>query len=283
MTAPNYTVAICNYNMSDTLEESLRSILEQLDDRFEVLVVDDGSKDGSQEILDNLEKEYNILTWIEGENENIGEARAQANREAKGDYILTQLDVDDRYEPVIEDFVKIFEIINEEIERDFYLSANGLNMAAKSLLIDINYRGLGYGEDKDLWRRLLAEDALIPLKINQPYTTIGYEYSKVDRFRISYEITKVNFKSGVSFSSFISYKLRNLNYVDDYFKVAISPLAFLKANLESRYNQPEGYEKMGRLYRELEEREATLSEIEKKYDIEIEDELSDKGREILYL
>ena len=55
---PTYSVCICNYNMADTLEVSLRSVLDQLDERYEVIVIDDGSKDSSVEILENLSNAY---------------------------------------------------------------------------------------------------------------------------------------------------------------------------------------------------------------------------------
>jgi glycosyltransferase involved in cell wall biosynthesis len=282
MTDPEYTIAVCNYNMADTLEESLRSILDQLNKKFEVLVIDDGSTDGSQEILDKLEKEYEIFRWVEGNNNNLAEARNHSFEEAEGEYILESLDVDDKYEPVIQDFVKIFEKLNDEIEGDFYLSSNGLNMAPKSLLLEVPYRSLGYGEDKDLWRRLLARDVFIPLKIEQPYTTIGYKYSKLERFKISYESTKVDFRSGVSFKSFISWKFRNLEYVDDYFKLLISPIAYIKATIEGVYSLPDGYQKMGRLFRELEKKEKTLRLLEADHDIDVKRDISEQGEKLLY-
>ncbi|MFB6158102.1 MAG: glycosyltransferase family 2 protein [Candidatus Nanohalobium sp.] len=283
MPEKRYTVAACNYNMAETLEESLKSILNQLDESFEVLVIDDGSTDGSQEILDRLENEYEIFRWIEGDNENIGEARAQANQEAKGEYILPQLDMDDKYHPVIEDFIQIFEKLNNIIDKEFYLAGGGLNIGPKTLLTDINYRSLGYGEDKDFWRRLLSNNSMIILDIHNAYDSIGYNYSRLDRLRISYEVTKNNFKSGVTFSSFVNWKIKNLNHVDDYFKLIISPLAFLRAIQEGKYTQPEGYENMGRLFKDLNEEKFTVSELEEKYNFEIKEKLSEEGKEILYL
>lgn len=268
--------------MAETLEESLRSILDQVDERFEVLVVDDGSTDGSQEILDNLEDEYEIFRWVEGDNENIGEARAQANREAEGKYILTQLDCDDVYDPVILDFVKVFEELNDRIEDEFYLSGNNLNMAPRSLLLEVNYRSLGYGEDKDLWRRLLAKDTLVPLGMGSPNESIGYDYGSIDQLKIAYESTEVNFLSGVSFWSFLRWQIRNLEYVDDYFKILTSPVAFLNSILSGRMSQPEGYEEYGRLFEELDRKEKNLRELEEEYGFSLEENLSDEGKEIFY-
>ena len=59
-----YSVCICNYNMADTLEISLSSVLNQLDDRFEVLIIDDGSKDKSVDIIKMLKIKYNNLRLI---------------------------------------------------------------------------------------------------------------------------------------------------------------------------------------------------------------------------
>lgn len=280
-----YTIAICNFEMAKTLEESLKSILSQIPNNsdFEVLVIDDGSTDGSQKILDKLETNYSIFRWIEGENDNIGEARAQANEEAEGKYILTQLDMDNIYRPVIEDFIRIFEEVNSQRNGKFYLAGGGLNIGPKTLLLENNYRSLGYGEDKDLWRRLLSENAMIHLDVQNAYKSIGYDYSRLDRLKLSYESTKVNFKSGITFSSFLSWKAKNINVSDDFFKILISPYAYIKARYEGRYNQPEPYNKMGKLFKEMDNQRYTVPELEKKYDFEIKDELSEKGQEILYL
>ena len=59
-----YSVCIPNYNMSDTIERALKSVLNQLDNRYEVLVVDDGSSDNSVEIVSKLCKEFDILRLI---------------------------------------------------------------------------------------------------------------------------------------------------------------------------------------------------------------------------
>jgi glycosyltransferase involved in cell wall biosynthesis len=59
-----YSIAVCNKNMADTLERSLKSILNQIDDRFEMIVIDDGSVDNSVNILKNLSKEYKNLRYL---------------------------------------------------------------------------------------------------------------------------------------------------------------------------------------------------------------------------
>ena len=275
---PKYTVAVCNYNMADTLEESLRSILDQLDERFEVLVVDDGSTDGSQEILDKLEEEYEILRWIEGDNDNIGEARAQANRDARGDYIIVQLDADDKFEPVIQDLVRIYHKIEENREDEFFFGG----MAPKTLLTRINYRSMGRGEDRDLWRRLAAEGKFLALSRDPFWTPLGYEYGKIDMLKNGYETTKNIFRSGVTWRSFFKYKILNAEYRDDLYRAVISPVAYLHARTDGIYELPEGYENFAKGLEEIEKNEKSIKELENKYGFKVKEELSERGKEILY-
>ena len=57
--APRYSVCVCNYNMADTLERAMTSVLDQLDrNLYEVVVIDDGSSDSS---LDELEEAGKVL------------------------------------------------------------------------------------------------------------------------------------------------------------------------------------------------------------------------------
>jgi len=84
-----------SYNSSKFIEECVASVLLQSYTNWELLIVDDCSKDNSRDLLTNLaEKEDRIkLTFLD---ENIGAAKARniAIRNAKGKYI-SFLDSDD--------------------------------------------------------------------------------------------------------------------------------------------------------------------------------------------
>ena len=60
-----YSICIANLNMEKTIEVCLRSVLDQIDQRFEVIVVDDGSTDNSVNILKKLSNEYINLRIFE--------------------------------------------------------------------------------------------------------------------------------------------------------------------------------------------------------------------------
>jgi len=49
-----YSICITNYNNKETISECINSILNQIDSRFEIVVVDNMSNDGSERILSEM-------------------------------------------------------------------------------------------------------------------------------------------------------------------------------------------------------------------------------------
>ncbi len=170
MKAPLYSVCICNYNMKDYLEVSLTSIIEQLDDRYEVLVIDDGSNDGSLEVLANLEKKYQIMRFIplfRDSRRKLGETRNISVKAARGKYVLLHIDSDDIWEPYIDSFVRIFhEIQKRKYLDEFMLSGLQIQMANRNLILNQPYQNVYYTEDRILWNQLSVIDKLICIDHN---------------------------------------------------------------------------------------------------------------------
>ena len=155
---PLYSICISNYNMSSTIEESLSSILSQLNNNFEVIIVDDGSKDNSLEILYQMKKKYPFLSIIPLERDNrrkLGETRNVSVRAASGKYVLLHLDADDIWDPYIITFTKIYHDLETRLEiKDFMLSGDQIQMATKKLILDNPYPNIYYVEDRILWNNL---------------------------------------------------------------------------------------------------------------------------------
>lgn len=266
-----YTIAVCNLNMAKTLEESLRSILQQVDDRFEVLVVDGGSTDGSIGILNRLKREYDNLRSIElekNEQRRLGAERQISVREARGEYVLPQLDADDKYEEGILDFVKIYHQIEQQVDFDFYLKGKKINMAKRELLLDIPYRNVDRAQDIDLWRRLYANDAIIDVKNKPFHEEIGYHTNFYDRIKIRFKRKRTDLRAGVSFWSWVLWIWRHSWFGNFCYHLFLLFLAYLLALPTKQYTLPPKFRKMGHL-KEVREKQ-TLSEIEKRYNIEID-------------
>lgn len=92
---PLVSVIIPTYNRAHLVTEALRSVFGQTFKEYEVIVVDDGSTDGTGEIL----KSYaDRIRYIYQENEGIAGARNRGILLSRGKYIAF-LDSDDRWLP----------------------------------------------------------------------------------------------------------------------------------------------------------------------------------------
>lgn len=167
MTLVKYSICMCNYNMSDTLERSLESILSQLDNNFEVILVDDGSSDESIKIIKKIQKKYQILKLIQLKREKkryLGATRNISIKEAMGKYVLLNVDCDDIYGPFIKDFCEVFIQLEKKVGRDFYLKGNNINIGKRDFLLSFGpYRNISRLEDRDMWARLADKNAYFHL------------------------------------------------------------------------------------------------------------------------
>ena len=95
---PPLSIILPIYNVEEYLEECLDSILGQSFSDYELLVVDDGSPDGSRAIAERYAASDARLRIITRENGGLGAARNTGVREATGD-LLTFVDSDDKLPP----------------------------------------------------------------------------------------------------------------------------------------------------------------------------------------
>jgi glycosyltransferase involved in cell wall biosynthesis len=93
---PKASFVIPAHNADSYLRETLDSCLDQTEDDIEVIVVNDGSTDGTHELLKHyVKKDKRIIPIDLAENVGRSEARNIGNKTAQSDYILV-LDADDK-------------------------------------------------------------------------------------------------------------------------------------------------------------------------------------------
>jgi glycosyltransferase involved in cell wall biosynthesis len=108
-----FSVIIPTYNRLDNLKIALNSVLKQTYQEFEIIIVDDGSKDKTQEYIESLKN--NKIKYIWQENSGLPSvARNNGIKLATNEWI-SFLDSDDFWEKDKLEFVKN-EILNNQKE-----------------------------------------------------------------------------------------------------------------------------------------------------------------------
>jgi glycosyltransferase involved in cell wall biosynthesis len=104
---PLLSVVMPVYNERDTVEDMIARVLAVPGLRTELIVVDDGSKDGTTEILRGLAAKYPIKL-LHKPNGGKGSALRLGFKEVTGDLVVIQ-DADTEYSP--EEFPELIELI----------------------------------------------------------------------------------------------------------------------------------------------------------------------------
>jgi glycosyltransferase involved in cell wall biosynthesis len=107
----NLTVVIPVYNEAGNIKEIIRRVQSQ-QLANEIVVVDDGSTDGTRDILKELDGRDNLRVILHDRNQGKGAAVVTGMRAARGDILLIQ-DADLEYDP--RDYPHMLQPIQEEI------------------------------------------------------------------------------------------------------------------------------------------------------------------------
>ena len=93
-----FSIIIPVYNVEKYIAKCLQSILEQSYVDYEIIIVNDGSKDGSGAICDDFAERFENITVIHIPNGGVSNARNIALEKASGDFVWF-IDSDDYIEP----------------------------------------------------------------------------------------------------------------------------------------------------------------------------------------
>jgi len=107
LSEPTYSICITHYNNAATVRRSLDSVLSQLDERFEVVVVDNFSDDGSKEILEEYARTGKITTLVE-KRCSRGLGWQTAVETSRGKYSIVDLDMDDEFRPLLGSLLRFY-------------------------------------------------------------------------------------------------------------------------------------------------------------------------------
>ncbi|KAF1054160.1 MAG: Hyaluronan synthase [Stenotrophomonas maltophilia] len=95
---PLVSVVIPAYNYAHVLARAVKSVATQLDERSELLIIDDGSSDNTPILIEELHDELGNFRSLRKTNGGLASVRNLGISEARGDYLIF-LDADDEMAP----------------------------------------------------------------------------------------------------------------------------------------------------------------------------------------
>jgi glycosyltransferase involved in cell wall biosynthesis len=105
------SIIMPSYNQGPYLPEALDSVLNQTYPNWECIIIDDGSKDNTKDVVKSYCEKDSRIQYIYQENSGVSAARNNGIAHSKGEYILP-LDGDDKIAP------EFLELTLHEIVKD---------------------------------------------------------------------------------------------------------------------------------------------------------------------
>lgn len=220
----SFSVVIPLYNKCNEIERTLRSVLSQSLCPLEIIVVDDGSSDGSADVVHSINSP--LVQLIQQANSGVCVARNKGIAQSKGDYIAF-LDADDWWD---EHYLKsVADLINkypdcglyfmgyiahrggetypqrvnivEGVMTDYFVDAfyNHICLPSCAILARSVFskvgdfpEGMRLGEDQYMWTKVASEFKVC----FSPLPLMHYNIAASNRSNVSYkpEFTKYSFK-----------------------------------------------------------------------------------------
>ena len=166
------SIIIPVYNVKDYLEDCLNSIINQTYKNLEIILVDDGSMDGSSDICDKFAQLDTSIMVIHQTNAGAAAARKKGVMYASGFYICF-VDADDRIDS------KMIEFLVEHIEgNDLITSGCYCELFSGELWIRTDAFDSGNYDTKEKMEYFIAnmiafhnrfEDGILPFLVNKMY------------------------------------------------------------------------------------------------------------------
>ena len=146
------SVIVTVYNIREYLPKAVDSILSSTYQNLEVLLIDDGSTDGSERICDEYTKKDERVRVVHQKNGGAYSARNTGLLEAKGDY-LTFVDGDDWIEP------QMYEtLLAAMMEQDADLAVCRYRKIYENRRVDLSTPMAAVFEGQELLAKYLEED-----------------------------------------------------------------------------------------------------------------------------
>lgn len=173
------SVIIAVYNGEKYIEKSVKSLCNQTLDGIEIIIINDGSNDNTEDILLHLKKIYKNIIVINQPNLGVSEARNAGLKIAKGKYIGF-MDSDDLCEPNM--FEEMYnKAVNYNV--DVVISGIIVDFYEDGKLKVINSDNEIYANDNETLKKLIAK-----IESKNMFNFVWnklYKYEVIENFRFN--------------------------------------------------------------------------------------------------
>ena len=152
-----FSIIVPVYNVEQYLDNCLNSILKQTYENYEVIVVNDGTKDNSQDIIDKYVKKDKRFKGFKKKNEGIATTRNYGINKASGEYIIFVDSDDDIDKDLLLEVNKIVERDEPEIVR---FNATTINQESKNIIDQEEFSNLS---GLEAFKSLMKNDLFVAL------------------------------------------------------------------------------------------------------------------------
>jgi len=200
------SVIVPVYNVENYLEKCLESLVNQTIEDIEIIVVNDGSPDNSQKIIDNYVQKYpNLIKGYVKENGGLSDARNYGIERANGEYIGF-VDSDDYVEPTM--FEKLYK---KALENDFDIAVCDVN------LVGNNEKYISSEVISDIYQKNDVKTQMIniyPVAWNKIYKRTLFSEKTMFKKGVWYEDVEFLYRVFPYIKSIGTVKEALINYVD---------------------------------------------------------------------
>lgn len=231
MTNQTISVIIPVYNVKSYLDKCLESVTNQTYKNLEIICVDDGSIDGSSELLDEWAEKDNRIKAIHKENGGVSSARNVGLKAATGEYIAfvdgdDYLD-NDAYRYIISKSDPNADVIVFGFKTFFYSEklkckrtdiSSGIDMVLSKDKLFTDYNIYGKYLYNSVWNKLFRKRIIQKCEFDESMKLAEDLYFCLDAYRYANEFQFINLP--VYNYVFIMKPKRYVEYTDDAFSFA---------------------------------------------------------------
>lgn len=211
------TVIIPVYNSEKYIGRCLDSVINQTYKNIDIMVINDGSKDNSQKIIEEYVSKYKNIELINQENKGVSKTRNEAIKRAKTKYIMF-IDNDDFID---EDYIEVLLKSIEEDDFDVVISGYRRPNENGRIIKELRLKDTEWSKMMILapWSKIYKREYLIKNDIEFLQNNIGEDiYFNLQALFLSNKVKSIDY---IGYNWFFNTKSVSNTIQKDFRKIAV--------------------------------------------------------------